>query len=361
MRRFCIAVVLIGILACNLAGSQALDISQQAPASPIIATPTANLIEPTEVAAMNTMTASALPTRLTIPSTETPRIATPASLEPIQTPTRDPARGAILATVLAGTIEGEIDSGGVKRHYQLHIPPTYLPGKPAPLVINMHGLGSNSGEQEILSDMSRKADHEGFLVVYPDGLDGKWSLGPGASGEADQQFIRDLIQYLQGQYTIDPRRIYATGMSNGGGMANRLGCDLSEVIAAIAPVSGAYFFWQDCQSQRPVPVLAFHGTDDKVVPYEGAGQNKALPSLKAWAEDWASRNGCHNTSSIFYQAGSVTGEAWEACQEDASVVLYTIAGYGHSWPGSPLLAAIATDEINATDVMWEFFQAHPLE
>jgi polyhydroxybutyrate depolymerase len=143
-------------------------------------------------------------------------------------------------------------------------------------------------------------------------------------------------------------------------MANRLGCDLSDLIAAIAPVSGAYLFWQDCHASRPVPVLAFHGTGDAIVPYGGTGNDNVLPPVKEWASDWASRNACQAASNIIYQSGDVTGEAWEACQEGASVVLYTIEGGGHTWPGSPLLEAFTTDEINATDIIWEFFKAHPM-
>ena len=126
-----------------------------------------------------------------------------------------PANTVLLSTIKTGSVEATLTSGNDTRHYLLHVPPTYQADTPTPLVINFHGYGSNSTQEEALSDMSRKADRAGFLVIYPDGLNHTWYDGPGANGKTDQQFVRDLIQHLQDQYTIDPRRIYATGMSNG--------------------------------------------------------------------------------------------------------------------------------------------------
>jgi polyhydroxybutyrate depolymerase len=226
-------------------------------------------------------------------------------------------------------------------------------------VINLHGLNSNSREQEALSGMSAKADAEGFIVVYPDGRSEQWRDGPGAEGEKDRQFILDLLAYLQSQYSIDVARVYATGISNGGGMANRLGCDLADHIAAIGPVSGAYNAWKTCAPSRPMPVIAFHGTADRIVPYAGAGQGNLAPPIREWAAAWAARDGCRQPPSVTVQSDKVTGERWGDCQADAEVILYTIQDHGHSWPGSRFLPEITSQAINATDVMWEFFKAHP--
>jgi polyhydroxybutyrate depolymerase len=204
--------------------------------------------------------------------------------------------------------------------------------------------------------MSPKADAEAFIVVYPEGVDQLWRDGPGSD---DVQFVRDLIAHLRGEYTIDPKQIFATGISNGGGMANRVGCDLSEVIAAIGLVSGAYNAWKICKPGRPVPVVAFHGTADNIVPYEGVGLGNAAPPIPEWASAWAERDGCVSTPTTFSQ-GEVTGETWGNCEAGAEVVLYTIAGKGHSWPGSAMPAQITTRDINATDVIWDFFKSHPM-
>ena len=252
-------------------------------------------------------------------------------------------------------------SGGVVRQYRLHVPPTYEADVPIPLVINFHGLGSNSQQEEALSGMSRKADQAGFIVVYPDGLDARWSDGPGPDGQADLQFVRDLIAALESKYKIDPQRIYATGISNGGGMTNRLGCAMADTIAAIAPDSGAYNFWQDCQPTRPVPVLAFHGLDDRLVPYHGGVSLAMEPPIPEWAAAWAERDGCGTSPAQSSLPGGVTVQTWLGCQGNAEVTLYTLEHHGHSWPGSTVMPkAITSQAVNATDLMWDFFQVHPL-
>jgi polyhydroxybutyrate depolymerase len=261
----------------------------------------------------------------------------------------------------SSTFDATLTSSGLTRHYLLHVPPSYSPSNPVPLVINFHGLNSNSQQQENLTGMSLKADREGFLVVYPDGLNGQWNTGSGTAGRTDQQFIRDLIVTLEGQYNIDPKRIYATGISNGGGMTNRLGCDLADVIASIAPDSGAYNFWQDCNPSRSVPVLAFHGLDDRVIPYEGGTPKIMVPPIEEWASSWAKRNGCSATPQTTTPVETVTVHIWSGCQDGAEVILYTLANHGHSWPGSAVMpASITSQAINATDVIWEFFKTHPM-
>jgi polyhydroxybutyrate depolymerase len=263
--------------------------------------------------------------------------------------------------VQTGSFDEQITSSGVSRHYILYMPSGYQPGVSLPLVLNFHGFSSNSKEEENLTAMSAKADRENFFVAYPDGIDAKWSDGPGADGKQDQQFVRDLISTLKSQYSIDPKRIYATGISNGGGMTNRLGCDMADVIAAIAPDSGAYNFWQECHPARPVPVLAFHGLDDHIVPYEGGTPKSMEPPIEEWAAAWAERDGCNTTPAVTTPTDGVTVRMWTGCQGDAEVILYTLAKHGHSWPGSPVMPKLITSQaVNATDLMWDFFKAHPL-
>ena len=107
-------------------------------------------------------------------------------------------------------MDGSISSGGVTRHYILHVPSSYQQGNAVALILNFHGYGSNSQQEENLTGMSAKADRAGFIVVYPDGLNNAWHDGPGAEGKADQQFIRDLIANLESQYSIDPKRKFVT-------------------------------------------------------------------------------------------------------------------------------------------------------
>ena len=264
------------------------------------------------------------------------------------------ARGAVARDSIESLV-----LGGVARQYRLHIPSAYQAGHSTPLVIDLHGYNSNAAQQEWLSRMSVKADSAGFVAAYPEGLGDpqSWKFGPLAEGQADIGFIRDLIQHLQDQFSIDPQRIYVTGISNGAEMSYRLACALGDTIAAFAPVAGGYPPFEDCRTTRPIPVVAFHGTDDHLLPY--TGKPPLLLPVHEWAARWAAHNGCNPTPAVSFKQGDVIGETWSGCRAGADVVLYTITGKGHSWPGSAMPAQITTRDIDATDVIWEFFAAHP--
>ena len=258
------------------------------------------------------------------------------------------------------TIVEELASSSQARTYRLHLPVDYSPAHPAPLVINLHGYNSNASQEEQVSRMSEKADQVGFIVAYPQGLGDppSWKFGSRPEAEADVQFIRDLVNDLQSKFNINANEIYVTGISNGAEMSYRLACDMADTFAAVGLVSGGYPPFQDCQPARPVPVVVFHGTADRLLPYEG--HPPLLLPVRQSAMGWAARNGCSPTPRVTFQNGDVTGETWSNCRENAEVVLYTIAGKGHSWPGSNMPAAITTHDIVATDAMWQFFVEHPL-
>jgi polyhydroxybutyrate depolymerase len=294
-------------------------------------------------------TAAPLPTSAPVPT-----VITIAPTLPVETPTQV----ATLAAYDRSESIAEID--GVMRTMRLYVPTSYDPTQPTPLVINLHGLNADPNQQWALSGMSAKADAEGFIVAYPAGSSNQWYDGTGPHADADITFLRLVIQNVEGRYNIDPKRIFVTGMSNGGGMTNRLACEAADVVAAIGPVSGAYNLWQACAPSRPIPVIAFHGLADKIAPYEGAGQEVMLPPIVDWATAWAERNGCDATPTITIEAETVTRTAWGNCQQGADVVLYSIEGMGHYWPGSTLFPELGTQAINATDVMWDFFMAHPM-
>lgn len=270
----------------------------------------------------------------------------------------------------AGTTVETLISGGIRRHYRLYIPPNYDPTQPAPLIFSLHGFASSAAQQEMFSEWNAVADAHGLIIVYPQGtgIPARWYSGRNffiAEPDRDQDvtFLRDLAAHLQTELCIDPARIYVNGLSNGGGMSNRLACEASDVFAAVGGVAGAYAPLENgCHPERPVPIILFHGTADNIVPYEG--DVRWLPSIPAFAAEWAARNGCDLTPQPLPAQGEVSGIRYTGCADDAEVVLYTIDGGGHTWPGGrPIPALIAghtTQDIDASAVMWDFFAAHAL-
>lgn len=254
---------------------------------------------------------------------------------------------------------GSLVSGGEKRQYLLHVPRGYDRSRPAPLVISMHGGGGWPALQRDVSRWNRLADQHGFLVVYP------WAArsggGPAGWGERDIPFIADLIDHLQSSYAIDASRIYADGLSNGGGMAFMLSCRLPERIAAVGMVAAAHTKpWSWCGDDRPVPMIAFHGTADTIVRYGGGESwvtSKVFPAIPAWTASWARRNRCKGRPVESAIAADVTRREFTNC--DAPVVLYTIRGGGHTWPGgAPLpewFVGPTSDGVDATAETWAFF------
>jgi polyhydroxybutyrate depolymerase len=250
---------------------------------------------------------------------------------------------------------------GTTRDFHVHIPPGYSYGIEVPLVLNLHGRTSNIFEQLELSQLAVKSDDEGFLLVTPQGIGTPpaWmGAVPGEIGLDDQKFIFALLDLLSKDFSIDPDRIYITGMSNGASFANQLGCLFSDKIAAVAPVAGGHVGFSECQADHPVSVIAFHGINDSIIPYEGDDYN---PAVREWVEAWAKRNGCQEEPVIDDSEVKVTKETWENCDGNSSVILYSIQDTGHTWPGYEYQAGLGgtTQSINATDLMWEFFQDHP--
>lgn len=280
---------------------------------------------------------------------------------PTLIPTETPTPFPVEKYLDPGDFVTAIEVNNIRRWFTVHLPPDYQPGVPLPLVINLHALTQTAFQQDILSGMNAKADEESFIVVNPQavGSPPAW-LGPipGSAGQADMDFFETLLEFLQKEIRIDPNRVYATGMSNGATMANRLGCDMSHTFAAIAPVAGGHVAFNRCEIDRPVSVIVFHGTDDPTIPYDGVEND--IPPVHLWVGAWAERDGCDPTSSVSHPHTMVTKETWLNCDEDVEVTLYTLEGGGHTWPGAPLNATLSSSfsYINATDVIWDFFEAH---
>ena len=271
--------------------------------------------------------------------------------------------------LISDKTNGSIVSSGETRRYLLYVPRTYNRSRPTPLVISLHPAASWPAAERNISNWNELADAHGFIVVYPagTGFPQIWRTGP-RSAETDVKFISDLIEKLEAEYNVDPQRIYVNGFSQGGGMVFVLSCRLSRRIAAVGTVSAAEerpSSW--CTDSTPVPMIAFHGTDD-LVPYHGGKSPDpfnpiTFPDVRIWTADWAGRNRCAGNPTEAPVTAHVRRLTYTDCAEDADVVLYTIEGGGHTWPGSndlpKWLLGPTTQEVNATRLMWEFYTQHP--
>ena len=274
-------------------------------------------------------------------------------------------------TNFAQNIEGSFEYDGELREYTVFLPSVYTEGSSLPLVINLHGFGSNRNEQRLYSNMNPVADTAGYIVVYPQGLNrqavfggsgNSWDAGFGTDVD-DVGFLSALIDRLWSDYGIDLSRVYATGMSNGGYMSYELACSLSDRIAAIASVTGSMTVttYDNCAPERPVPVLQFHGTADLVVNYNGIAFFSR--SLEDVIDFWVAQNDCPATADTIAIAdtntedgSTVTHYVYEDCAANSAVEFYKIANGGHTWPGAfPIPAGNTNQDISATPLIIDFF------
>jgi polyhydroxybutyrate depolymerase len=267
---------------------------------------------------------------------------------------------------------GAIASSGQTRGFLLYVPKSYDRAKPTPLVISMHGAAAWPAHQMNTSHWNRLADRDGFLVVYPSGtgIPKIWHADAGAGRGRDVRFISDLIDALEASYNIDATRIYADGLSNGGGMAFVLSCALPDRIAAVGMVAAAQSLpWSWCADARPLPMIAFHGTADPMVPYLGGPSRDpfnplTFPAVRDWTANWARRNRCEQGPLESAVASDVSRIQYSQCADETSVVLYTVNGGGHQWPGGKPMpewfVGRMSSSVDATELMWKFFRAHRL-
>ena len=286
-------------------------------------------------------------------------VVLPAAVVPIQA----------VSFYSANRDNGSFVSSGEKREYLLYVPRSYDRTRPTPLVISMHGAGLWGASQRDISRWNELADAKGFIVVYPSGVGGKgvrvWRAEPGEGLTKDVKFISALIDTLSAHYNIDSTGIFANGLSNGGGMSFALSCMLSNRIAAVGMVAAAQTLpWPWCTDQRPMPMIAFHGTADAHVPYNGGSSwisPRPWPNVPQWTANWARRNHCNSQPEDSSIARDVMRRTYTDCADGAPVVFYTIRGGGHTWPGGMELpvwfVGRTTRSIDATRLMWEFFNA----
>ncbi len=253
-------------------------------------------------------------------------------------------------TAVAGTREVVIASGGRDRRFVLSVPASALTGRPAPLVLAYHGVGSTPEAFLAVSDFESKAAAEGFVVAAGAGVDRSWNAGvccdPAAALDVDDVgFTRDMIAAIEDEVCIDSDRIFATGFSNGGAMTFRLACQAADTLAATAPVAGGIA--SSCEPARANSVLIVQNVDDPVVPF-------VLGEVAF--DQLAGSNGCGAERTSSAPASNASCEAAPSCDQGTTTQLCAIAGISHVWPGG------ATDPegpYRATDEIWTFFQSAP--
>jgi len=287
------------------------------------------------------------------------------------------------APVQGASEERGIEAGGLHRTFILHVPPSLRAGVPAPLVFVLHGGGGTAAQIERTTGFSQTADRYGFIAVYPEAVDRNWNDGRGDTHIRAQRediddvgFISDVLTQVSHDYPVDPKRVFATGMSNGGFMSQLLAARLSERIAAIAPVAGGMgpAIAATLRPSTPVSVLMLNGTADPLVPYTGgpvARNRGETISIEEIVGKWVAANRCAASPVITQLADTdptdgtrVTKIAYLECAQRSVVVLYRIEGGGHTWPGGRqnlprVIVGRVSRDINANDVIWTFFASHP--
>jgi polyhydroxybutyrate depolymerase len=262
----------------------------------------------------------------------------------------------------AGDSNASIRSGGLVRTFIVHLAPSYG-NQPQPVVINYHGYDNTAQRTAQHTNMGAEADRAGFILVFPQAVDSppSWNAGIGALGPTgtadDVQFTRDLISYFEHNYCVDTHRIYVTGYSEGGGMAYRVACALSNQIAAFATVEGAFYRVPGgCNPARPIPLLEIHGQADHLAPYDGNAY-LGMAAVQVFLHFWLARDKCSATTTVVFQKADVTGLEWPHCANGVVIEHYRISDGGHTWPGSSPMPALGytTQTIDANVVIWNFF------
>jgi len=287
--------------------------------------------------------------------------------------------GASTRAAGGADVTGQLTFGGRVRTYVEHRPPGFRPR--LPVVLAFHGGGGTAAGMARISGLDAVADQHDFVVVYPQGVGNSWAGGKGdtpadTAGVDDVGFTAALIDHLAAEDGIDTRRVFATGLSSGGFMTQRLGCQLADRIAGIAPVAATLIgtIAQTCTPSRPMPVLEIQGTADPLVPYAGGhvrgrgpGGNPTL-SAPATIAHWASVNGCATSPQtatlplVVRDRTVVRTDTYTGCA--APVILYTVVGGGHTWPGGEqylpaLVVGRTSRQFNASQTMWSFFAGLP--
>ena len=281
------------------------------------------------------------------------------------------------ATAAGTDVNGTLQSGGFARTYILHLPPDSSRLKPTPIVIAFHGAPMTAGQLSNITHLSAVADRHGFAVLFPQGYQQSWSL-PGSTlpaakaGIDDVAFVRALIDSVSQLHGLDPTRVVATGISNGGILTELLGCSLSDRLVGIAPVAGLMRrnTAASCAPARRISVFEIHGVDDPIAAYGGVpGLADGFLSFTETLGFWAGVDGCSKTPSSAQLAATtrdkttVTTLTYSGCSSGTEVTGYAVEGGGHAWPGGQSIGSteefgVTSQQFDASELIWSFLERH---
>ncbi len=288
-----------------------------------------------------------------------------------------------------GSHEFSIRVGDLTRRFVVYVPKSYDGARATPVVLMYHGGGGNARNTMKQSKLAEKAEQAGFLAVLPEGTppdpgkpasfrnnpqtwnDGSGRFFAGAKNIDDVAFTSRLLDDLSSRFNVDTRRVYAIGFSNGSSMVYRLGAELADRIAAIAPVASSGLKVKDPMPSRPVPMITIQGDSDPRNPLEGGevdifGDKQIRPSPRDSVKKWAQVCGCPAEPAVIRKDAGVEAVRFGPCRDGAEIAFYIVSGLGHQWAGGAPLTLPAklvgpySDKINATDVIWAFFEKHAL-
>lgn len=277
------------------------------------------------------------------------------------TGTTAPATCVLGGGLAPGSATRTLTVAGVEREFLVRIPPT--PTAAMALVVSFHGAGSNMVEQAVYGGFDALGEAEGFVVATPNGVDGAIRQWRYLVTPDDVAFARAIVAELVADACVAETRVYAAGMSSGSAMSASLACEASDTFRGFGLVAADFYLPAACEAATPRPMVIFHGTDDVVVPYAGGtvnagGAGNGLPVAPAedTAAAWAEHHGCTAGPTETVLSPEVVRLDWSGCE--APIAFHRIVGGGHTWPGSIDVARLGpvTDEIDATRVMWEWFE-----
>jgi len=301
--------------------------------------------------------------------------------------------------VRSGEVELDLVSQGKVRTYLRYVPPGVSRTTPLPIVLDLHGLGSNMTQQEAVTQLEQLAAREHFIVLTPNGLDSRWNTVD-QQPNGDVFFIERLLDTTMQAQCVDAARVYSTGYSDGGLMSSVLACQLANRITAIAVVSGLTH-GPACSPSRPVPVMVFWGKQDLVLPFYGGlgealrdllsgkpvpahleaptapvpvAQQDGFPPVEQVVSSWADTDGCSSTPTKVAVASDVEERIFTNCRTGSANRFYVVSDGGHAWPGSKVEADVGraspngqaaiigytTTNVSATDLIWKFFKQYAL-